>query len=327
MKNNGTGNIVVVRRSGNKKEGLHGGSWKIAYADFMTAMMSFFLVMWLVSSSTPEQRHQLAEYFKIPIGVPMAEHGDKDTQSQSIIPGGGEDVVHQNGEVQKAVLQKQEDHFYSGNKTLKHAESKLHDIMKTDARLNKFRSNLRLSLTPNGLLIQITDSQERPMFKVGSWTPETYMVGILEALVPVLNQLPNHIMVTGHTDSLPYAGGDAGYSNWELSVDRANAARRILINHGLEVGKFLQVVGDADSMNQTGTAKDDPVNRRISILVLSEEKEQEIMNEDKLLDSDVTAQKLSVPSSKPGIAPSSKPGTANPQSHPASEIPVQEKTK
>ncbi len=313
MKNKGTGNVVIVRRSGNKKEGLHGGSWKIAYADFMTAMMSFFLVMWLVSSSTPEQRHELAEYFKMPVST---VYGEKSNLSQNFIPGGGKEAF------QHVLLQTQHNQqqpYYTGNTALKHAETSLQNIIKTDSRLNNFRSNLRLSLTLNGLLIQIMDSQEHPMFKVGSWTPEPYMVGILEALVPILNQLPNHIMITGHTDSLAYAGGEKGYSNWELSVDRANASRRILISRGLEIGKFLQVVGDADSMNQPGTAKDDPVNRRISILVMSEEKEKEIMNEDKLLNSDETGNKISVLSAKPDIA--------NLPLNPKSVNPVQEKTK
>lgn len=121
------------------------------------------------------------------------------------------------------------------------------------------------------------------MFKVGSKTPEPYMRGILQALVPVLNELPNRISLTGHTDSLPYANGEAGYGNWELSSDRANASRRALVSGGLADNKFLRVIGTADRMSLENLRPDDPVNRRISILVLSMNKEKSILEEDTVL--------------------------------------------
>lgn len=271
---------IVVRRSINKKHGSHGGSWKIAYADFMTAMMAFFLVMWLLSSSSPEQRQQIAEYFKMPIKTTLAQ-GDKASLSDSVIPGGGDDPIKQDGEVLKKTLQKLDAKKSEVN--LKRAREKLESLIQIDPRLNNFTSNLRLSLTDDGLLIQITDSADRPMFQIGRPTPESYMVNILQALVPVLNDMPNRIIVTGHTDSLPYANGEQGYSNWELSSDRANAARRILAGAGLASNKFIRVVGTADTMMQAGSDAADPINRRISILVLSQQKEKQIMQEDVLL--------------------------------------------
>lgn len=108
--------------------------------------------------------------------------------------------------------------------SLQQAKEKLQRMIETDPRLNNFKSNILLNLTNDGLLIQITDSQDRPMFRVGSELPESYMNGILQALVPLLQELPNALSLTGHTDSLPYAGGEGGYSNWELSAGRANAA-------------------------------------------------------------------------------------------------------
>ncbi|EWG67299.1 Chemotaxis protein MotB [Enterobacter sp. DC4] len=272
--------IVVVRKSNSKKAAHHGGSWKIAYADFMTAMMAFFLVMWLLSSSSPEQRQQIADYFKMPLKVSLA-HGNKNSLSDSVIPGGGEDLVRQQGEVLKKTLNNLDK--VKGRAGLKRAQQKLESLIKIDPRLSNFKSNIQLSLTDAGLLIQITDSQDKPMFKVGSITPEPYMVNILQALVPILNDLPNRINITGHTDSLRYAGGEAGYSNWELSSDRANASRRILVHSGLVDNKFLRVVGTADTMSQAGIRPDDPINRRISILVLSPEKEKETLQEDVLL--------------------------------------------
>lgn len=121
------------------------------------------------------------------------------------------------------------------------------------------------------------------MFKIGSKDPEPYMRGILQALVPVLNSVPNRINLTGHTDSLPYANGELGYSNWELSSDRANATRRMLVASGLADNKFLRVIGTANMLHLENIKPDDPLNRRISVLVLSKSKEKTIMSEDNVL--------------------------------------------
>ncbi|MGM7891949.1 flagellar motor protein MotB [Yersinia enterocolitica] len=272
--------VIIVRKRKRHKHGHHGGSWKIAYADFMTAMMAFFLVMWLLSSSTPLQREQIADYFKMPLKLSVAQ-GDKNSLSSSPIPGGGDDYTQQDGEVLKQTLNKLDKQKSAVN--LKRAHQKLESLINNDPRLSNFQSNLRLSLTDDGLLIQIIDSQERPMFKVGSKELEPYMQGILQALVPVLNDLPNRISLTGHTDSLPYARGEVGYSNWELSSDRANASRRTLVSGGLADNKFLRVIGTADMMNLENIKPDDPINRRISILVLSKDKEKSILQEDTVL--------------------------------------------
>lgn len=275
--NKSPGPVIVVRRRKKHKHAHHGGSWKIAYADFMTAMMAFFLVMWLLSSSTPLQREQIAEYFQMPLKVALTG-GDKSSVSDSVIPGGGDDYMKQDDEVLKQTLSQLDKKKNAQN--LQRAHEKLESLIHNDPRLNDFKSNLRLSLTDDGLLIQIIDTQERPMFKVGSKTPERYMQGILQALVPVLNDLPNRITLTGHTDSLPYANGEIGYGNWELSSDRANASRRTLVSAGLADNKFLRVIGTADKMSLENLRPDDPVNRRISILVLSMKKEKSILDED-----------------------------------------------
>lgn len=278
--NKSPGPVIIVRKRKKHKHGHHGGSWKIAYADFMTAMMAFFLVMWLLSSSTPLQREQIADYFKMPLKMAMGK-GDKASLSSSVIPGGGDDFMKQDGEAFKQTLTRLDRQKNAQN--LRRAHEKLESLIHNDPRLSDFQSNLRLSLTDDGLLIQIIDTQERPMFKVGSKTPEPYMRGILQALVPVLNELPNRISLTGHTDSLPYANGEAGYGNWELSSDRANASRRALVSGGLADNKFLRVIGTADRMSLENLRPDDPVNRRISILVLSMNKEKSILEEDTVL--------------------------------------------
>ncbi len=274
--------IVVRKKKGGRHGGHHGGSWKIAYADFMTAMMAFFLVMWLLSSAAPETREQIAEYFKMPLNVALA-HGDKSSLSHSVIPGGGDDPIRQEGEVLKKTLDKLDQHKKGRDDNLHSLLRTLQSLIQQDPRLSNFQSNLRLSLTDNGLLIQITDSQERPMFKIGSREPEPYMRAILQALAPALNALPNRITLSGHTDSLPYAGGDAAYGNWELSADRANASRRALISGGLAADKFLRIIGLADSVSVDSSGQDNPLNRRITLLVHSASSAEAILREDSLL--------------------------------------------
>ncbi len=274
--------IVVRKKRKAKHGGHHGGSWKIAYADFMTAMMAFFLVMWLLSTSTPEAREQIAEYFKMPLSVALSK-GDKSSLSDSVIPGGGDDMTKQEGEVSRPLPDHRERASNKTDQNLQALRQKLQSLIQQDPRLSNYRSNLQLSLSENGLLVQITDSRDRPMFKVGSREPEPYMRAILEALAPALNELPNRITLTGHSDSQPYAGGDAAYSNWELSADRANASRRALIHGGLSASKFLRIVGMADSISIDSSGHDNPLNRRITILVHSKENQQEILNQESIL--------------------------------------------
>ncbi|WP_336210081.1 flagellar motor protein MotB [Enterobacter sp. P82] len=269
--------VIISRKRKKKKHAHHGGTWKIAYADFMTAMMAFFLVMWLLSQSTEMERELIADYFRMPLKPSMA-NGNKTSLSDSVIPGGGDDIIKQDGEVFKAKIGNLDRH--KRVESLKQAKEKLQRMIETDPRLNNFKSNILLNLTNDGLLIQITDSQDRPMFRVGSELPESYMNGILQALVPLLQELPNALSLTGHTDSLPYAGGEGGYSNWELSAGRANAARRVLVRSGLNDERFLRVIGTASRMPLENTSPESAVNRRISILVLSRSKEQEIRLED-----------------------------------------------
>ena len=274
--------VIIIRKRKKHAHGHHGGSWKIAYADFMTAMMAFFLVMWLIANSSPQQRHSIAEYFQMPLKVALSQ-GNQPSLSESIIPGGGDDLLKKEGEVNRSRLRDAE-HKQDINR-LKKTRERLESMIKTDPRLSNFQSNLRLQLTENGLLIQIIDSQDRPMFKLGSKELEGHLMGIFQSLVPALNDLPNRISLTGHTDSLPYAQGDVGYSNWELSADRANASRRALISAGLAPNKFLRVVGTADSMVLDKNEPDNPINRRISILVLSQKKEKSLINDDSLIES------------------------------------------
>src|SRR5476649_1705862 len=258
--------IVVVRRKKSKHGGgHHGGSWKIAYADFMTAMMAFFLVMWLISISSPKELVQIAEYFRTPLAVAIT-NGPRSSDATSPIPGGGEDPLQQDGEVHK-MIQSQGDMRETGD--LQRLQEKLEQMLISDPRLRDLRPHLMINLTEEGLRIQIIDSQNRPMFQLGSATVEPYMRYILRAIAPVLDDFPNKISLAGHTDDMPYAMGERGYSNWELSTDRANASRRELSAGGLSEGKVLRVMGMGSTMQLKNHPSGDAINRRISILCLT----------------------------------------------------------
>lgn len=269
--------IVVVRKKKNKHGGgHHGGSWKIAYADFMTAMMAFFLVMWLISISSPKELVQIAEYFRTPLAVAITG-GPRSSDATSPIPGGGADPTVQDGEVHKMDQSQGESKREAGD--LQKLQQKLEDMLASDPRLKDLRPHLMINLTEQGLRIQIIDSKNRPMFQLGSAIVEPYMRDILRAIGPVLDDFPNKISLAGHTDDMPYAQGERGYSNWELSTDRANASRREMIIGGLSEGKVLRVMGMGSTMQLKNHPAGDAINRRISILVLNKHAEEAIERE------------------------------------------------
>ena len=247
----------------------HGGGWKIAYADFMTAMMAFFLVMWLLAISTPKQLTGIAEHFKMPLKAALSG-GEKSSTSTSVIPGGGTDPVHVDGEV------KQSDNDAEDVKRLSELKQRLDDMIEASPVLKLFRPQLLIDITPEGLRIQIVDSSNRPMFDRSSAIVASYMRTILRELGPVLSTQPNKLTLSGHTDATQYSQGDKSYSNWELSADRANASRRELIGGGMDEKKVLRVMGVASSMHLNQDDPYAPINRRISIVVLNHRAQAEI---------------------------------------------------
>lgn len=265
MSKGGDKRPIVIRR---KKvvHGHHGGAWKIALADFMTALMALFLVMWILSVADDETRQAVADYFSTPL-LTAITGGDR-SGSTRVIPGGGPDPTHSEGEraridtLQRTRPSMQERRFFT------ELQERIERAIELDPELRQLRSQMRFDLTHEGLRIQLLDTEQRPMFELGSDQVAPYMRSLLRTLAPLLNELPNELSISGHTDSVPYAGGYSGYSNWELSNDRANASRRELIAGGFDPGQLLRVSGFADRVLLPETESTDPVNRRIELVVL-----------------------------------------------------------
>ncbi|UYG00073.1 MULTISPECIES: flagellar motor protein MotB [unclassified Halomonas] len=266
---------IVIRR---KKvvHAHHGGAWKIALADFMTALMALFLVLWILSVASEEQRQGVADYFSAPLATAITG-GDR-SGSTNVIPGGGPDPTHTDGEraridtLQHTRPSMQERRFFED------LQARIERAIEQDPELRQLRSQMRFDLTREGLRIQLLDTDQRPMFELGSDQVASYMRSLLRTMAPLLNELPNELSISGHTDSVPYAGGYRGYSNWELSNDRANASRRELVAGGLDPDQLLRVSGFADRVLLPDTDSVDPRNRRIELVVLLPEIAEAIRN-------------------------------------------------
>jgi chemotaxis protein MotB len=270
------GRIVVKRVAGDGGNGHHGGGWKIAYADFMTAMMAFFLVMWLLSNASPKQREGIAEHFRMPLKVAI-NGGEKSATSASVIPGGGMDpTTHVDGEVRLAQADMEDT---ADADRLASMKKRLDDLIENSPVFKQFRSQILIDITTEGLRLQIVDNENRPMFDLASARLLPHVRGILREIGPVLMELPNRITLSGHTDAIVYTNGDRSYGNWELSADRANASRRELVMGGMAEDKVMRVVGLADSMHLDKAEPRNPINRRISIIVLNHRTQQQIERE------------------------------------------------
>lgn len=263
---------IIVRRAPTGKHKSHGGAWKIAYADFMTAMMALFLVLWLLAISKPEQVGGIAEYFRTPLKVAIVG-GPRSSTSTNVIPGGGPDPIPSDGEVNVP------DSDAADVDRLQELKQRLDQMIDASPILKQFRPQLLIDITSEGLRIQIVDSQNRPMFDLSSAAVKSYMSVILRDIGPVLNDLPNNITLSGHTDATPYVLGEKSYSNWELSADRANASRRELVAGGMLETKVLRVMGVGSTMPMNKKDTLDPVNRRISIIVLNRRAQAQIEQE------------------------------------------------
>jgi chemotaxis protein MotB len=268
---------IVVRRVAAPGGGGHGGGgWKIAYADFMTAMMAFFLVMWLLSNASPKQREGIAEHFRMPLKVAI-NGGEKSSTSASVIPGGGTDPTSNiDGEMLRVNA---EDEDEADANRLESMKKRLDALIENSPVFRQFRSQILIDITTEGLRLQIVDNENRPMFDLASARLVPHMRAILREIGPALNELPNKLTLSGHTDAIVYTNGDRSYGNWELSADRANASRRELVMGGMAEDKVMRVVGLADSQHLDKAEPRNPINRRISIVVLNHRTQQQIERE------------------------------------------------
>ncbi len=263
---------IVVRRKKKKSAQYHGGTWKIAYADFVTAMMAFFLLMWLLGSTARGDLDGISEYFKTPLKVAL-QGGSGTGASSHIIKGGGKDLSRSAGQVRQA---KEIEAEFQRIEQLRFNELKhrIEAAIERNPVLHQYRNQLLLDITPEGLRIQIVDEQNRPMFAVGRAELQPYARDILLEIGHMLNTVDNKVSLAGHTDATPYASGEKGYSNWELSADRANASRRVLVAGGLEDQRVVRVVGMASAVSLDPADPHNAMNRRISLIVLSRDATQ-----------------------------------------------------
>lgn len=284
---------IIVKRVKKVAGGHHGGAWKIAYADFVTAMMAFFLLMWLLGSTAKGNLQGIAEYFQTPLKVAMAG-GDGSGDSSSVIKGGGKDLSLREGQSRKGDLEipKKTYNLQAAEaalakqdaERLKGLKDKIEILIEANATLRQYKNQLLLDITSEGLRIQIVDEQNRPMFASARADLQPYTREILHEIGVALNDVPNKISLSGHTDAAPYGSGEKGYSNWELSADRANASRRELVYGGMDENKVLRVVGLSSSVLFDKNDPLNPVNRRISIIVMNKKTEQSALQDGGTLD-------------------------------------------
>jgi len=277
---------IVIKRVKKVVHGHHGGAWKIAYADFVTAMMAFFLLMWLLGSTATGDLRGISDYFNTPLKVALSG-GSGSGDSSSLIQGGGEDFTRTAGQVRRGEvrekkdtinLQALRDEFVRKERAkLTRLKERMEEAIARMPGLLELREQIRLELIADGLSIQIVDARNRPMFASGSAVVQAYMRDLLRAIGGMLNEVENPISLTGHTDAAPYVGGNRGYSNWELSADRANASRRELISGGMNPEKVLRVMGVGPVVPLDKGQPLDPMNRRIAIVVLNHSAEQRIL--------------------------------------------------
>ena len=311
---------IVVKRVKKMAGGAHGGAWKVAYADFVTAMMAFFLLMWLLGSTTSGDLKGIAEYFQTPLKVALSG-GSGAGDATSIIPGGGQDLTRSYGQVKRGevdskkntvnAVASKEEYERAEKEKLSSLKDQISAMIENSANLKQFKNQLLLDITDEGLRIQIVDEKSRPMFASSSAELQPYSREILREIGKSLNGVDNKVSLSGHTDATPYPGGDKGFGNWELSSNRANASRRELVAGGMDDGKVIRVVGLASALPFDPTDPFAAINRRISIIVMNKRTEDALLREGKRNDESAAA---TVPTAAPGAAavaapaPVAKPG-------------------
>lgn len=278
---------IIIKKI-NKGHGHHGGAWKVAYADFVTAMMAFFLLLWLLNVTTDEQKQAISNYFDpthpkvsraesgaggVLGGLSMSPKGSMATMKQPVTvprPSAarmqGKQLTPKEQKEQKAKEKGRQEE----NAKFKKLEREIQQAIQASPDLKTLQKNLVIDMTPEGLRIQVVDRDDEPMFPSGSAQMYEKTRQLLIMISELIKPLPNELSLRGHTDSVPYGSG-ANYTNWELSADRANSVRRVFIEDDVPQDRLNNVMGKADREAYIEENPADPRNRRISIILLREE--------------------------------------------------------
>ncbi len=264
---------IIIKRLNKCPHVAHGGAWKIAFADFMTAAMAFFLMLWILGGVNDEEMKAMAEYFRDPTVI----EASPSTLVESKEAGQTADAMIDMGGFKDAPKSAEDGEGEGAGRAQERADleqmkAALQQKIEENSALNQLKEQLKIDITPNGLQIQILDDRKRPMFGSGVDLPKEYAANLLKEVGSVLAYSNNKISVAGHTDSSGYHNSSE-YTNWELSADRANAARRLLLEGGVNEDQIAQAVGMADTVPFDKENPYNPRNRRISIIVLNKEAE------------------------------------------------------
>lgn len=292
--------VVIIKKVKKGGAGHHGGAWKVAYADFVTAMMAFFLLLWLLNVTTAEQKAGLADYFAPTVASKSESGAGGVLGGQTMIVDGAkvsdrgqvnvtvaiapptEDVPGMKFKEHEKDFDKEKDKDGAidekelerqlaerEQKAFEEARDQIRQAIQDVPELADLKRNLVIDMTPEGLRIQLVDQDRQSMFPSGTAEMHDSTRLLLQNVAQIINRLPNRISITGHTDSTPFRGNN-GYSNWELSTDRANASRRVIVEAGVPAARIDNVVGKADSDPLISSDPTNPANRRISIVLLRE---------------------------------------------------------
>jgi len=335
---------IIVKKIKKGGHGHHGGAWKVAFADFAIAMMAFFLLLWLIASTTPEEKAAMSDYF-----TPSTQGlSDANGNRQDIVDMGGGQKISQGDDSKDHALKPSEKDIREAaeieKERLESLMEELKKVIESSQALKPFKDQLLLDITPEGLRIQIVDKENRPMFDSGSAELKDYTKVILHELAKTINTLPNRISLTGHTDAARFVGRE-DYSNWELSADRANASRRELVVGGLAGPKIIKVVGLSSIVLFNKENPRHPINRRIAIIVMNKAAEQAILNDvapvssaeeaDQLISGEKDAEGVPVFKNEPTasqkaadeqVAEPASPANKKPQPAPVEQKPVKKPT-
>jgi chemotaxis protein MotB len=310
---------IIIKRIKKGGHAVHGGAWKIAYADFVTAMMAFFLLMWLLGSTTEGDKKGIADYFASPLKLALLNGGTGSGDSSHVVKGGGADVTRTTGQVKRGevdaarstvnVHQLKAEQARAEVARLQDLKARMQEKIASNGKLAGMASQILMEMTRDGLRIQIVDEEGRPTFPSGSAVMQPAMRELMHELGKVLTEVPNRLTLEGHTDATPFGTGERGYSNWELSADRANASRRELLAGGLPEEQVLRVQGLAAANPFDRRDPAAPANRRISIVVMTREAEEALFRTTPDTEPEATAEGAAAAASASAAA--SSPAPAN----------------